>query len=180
MNKEAARIFAKSNVKALPTQARQVFDEQIFERVVNSSVYKNCKSIFIYRSLKSEVSTVKLIKKALEDKKAVYCPVTREKEMFAVPVTIETKYVKGALKISEPVGEPFSGKIDLVIVPLTAYDDKLNRVGKGGGYYDRYLKNRKSIKLGIAYSCQCVNNVSAEEYDVPLDMLINEKETICG
>ena len=81
------------------------------------------------------------------------------------------------------IPEPTSNKIkfpDVLLVPLLAFDKNLNRVGYGGGYYDRYISKIKKKKflltIGLAYSFQKVNKISAKKYDIKLDYIITEKK----
>ena len=68
---------------------------------------------------------------------------------------------------------------DILLVPLLAYDKNLNRIGYGGGFYDRYIKRLKKIKkiiiIGIAYSFQEIKKVPTNKYDINLDFIITEK-----
>ena len=81
------------------------------------------------------------------------------------------------------IPEPISKKIiypDVLIIPLVAFDNELNRLGYGGGYYDRYLaksfKKKRIIKIGIAYSFQKVNKIPINKYDIRLDYIITEEK----
>ena len=81
--------------------------------------------------------------------------------------------------------EPISKKKiypDLIFVPLVAYDFKLNRLGYGGGFYDRYIhkieKRKKVFKIGLAFSFQKINKVPVNKYDKKLDLIITEKDFI--
>jgi 5-formyltetrahydrofolate cyclo-ligase len=90
------------------------------------------------------------------------------------------------LKINKyGIPEPISSKIfypDILLVPLVGYDNDLNRLGYGGGFYDRYIekieKIKKVIKIGIAFSCQKIKNVPLNQYDKKLDFIITEKEIL--
>ena len=68
---------------------------------------------------------------------------------------------------------------DIILVPLVAFDNRLYRIGYGGGYYDRYinkLSNKKNLlKIGIAHSFQKINRVPINKYDKKLDIIITEK-----
>ena len=81
------------------------------------------------------------------------------------------------------IPEPISNQIkypDILLVPLVAFDKNLNRVGYGGGFYDRYIKKIKKIKkvitIGLAYSFQKVKKISVNKYDVKLDYIVTERE----
>ena len=80
------------------------------------------------------------------------------------------------------IPEPISDKIkypDILLVPIVAYDKALNRIGYGGGFYDRYLekitKIKKVITVGLAYSFQKVKKIPINKYDMKLDFIITEK-----
>ena len=82
-------------------------------------------------------------------------------------------------KISEPQNIPEGKTYDLVIVPLVAFDRQGNRLGYGGGYYDRFLAgNSYGQAIGLAYSFQEVESLPVEEHDQKLDLIITEKEII--
>ena len=81
--------------------------------------------------------------------------------------------------IPEPISET---KVypDILFVPLVAYDTSLNRIGYGGGFYDRYIKDLKRYKkvltIGLAYSFQEVKKIPINKYDIELDCIITEKK----
>ena len=81
------------------------------------------------------------------------------------------------------IPEPTSKKIkypNILLVPLVAFDSNLNRVGYGGGFYDRYIKrikkNQKIITIGLAYSFQKVKKVPINRYDIKLDYIVTNKK----
>ena len=81
------------------------------------------------------------------------------------------------------IPEPISNKIvypDILLVPLVAFDRNLNRVGYGGGFYDRYIKklrkNKKIITIGLAYSFQKVKQINVNKHDIKLDFIVTEKD----
>ena len=93
---------------------------------------------------------------------------------------------KDPLRINKyGIPEPLSSKLlipDILLVPLVGYDDNLNRLGYGGGFYDRYIekieKNKKVLKIGLAYSYQKLQIVPTNQYDKKLDFIITEKEIL--
>ena len=81
------------------------------------------------------------------------------------------------------IPEPTSKKIvypSLLLVPIVAFDNKLNRIGYGGGFYDRYIKrikkNKKITTIGLAFSFQKVKKVPVKNYDIKLDFIITDKK----
>ena len=83
------------------------------------------------------------------------------------------------------IPEPTSNKIvypSVLLMPLVAFDKSFNRIGYGGGFYDRYIdktkKNKKIITIGLAYSFQEVKRVPTNKYDIKLDFIVTEKKII--
>tara|TARA_Y100000591_G_C21632108_1_gene593330 strand:+ start:61 stop:606 length:546 start_codon:yes stop_codon:yes gene_type:complete len=93
---------------------------------------------------------------------------------------------KDPLKINKyGIVEPISTKKiypDVIFVPLVAYDNNLNRLGYGGGYYDRYLENianiKNILKIGLGFSYQELKKIPVNDYDKKLDLIITEKKII--
>ena len=80
------------------------------------------------------------------------------------------------------IPEPISKKVkypDVLLVPLVAFDKDLNRIGYGGGFYDRYIakirKRKKILTVGFAYSFQKVKKIPTNNYDIKLDIIITNK-----
>mgnify|MGYP001266741433 FL=1 len=94
--------------------------------------------------------------------------------------------INDPLKINKfGIPEPLVSKIiypDILLVPLVAYDGHLNRLGYGGGYYDRYIekleKIKKVIKIGLAFSFQKISSIPINQYDKRLDFIVTEKEIL--
>jgi 5-formyltetrahydrofolate cyclo-ligase len=90
------------------------------------------------------------------------------------------------LKINKfGIPEPVSSKVyypDILLVPLVAYDRSLNRLGYGGGYYDRYIekieKIKKVTKIGLAFSFQKISHIPIDQYDKRLDFVVTEREIL--
>ena len=90
------------------------------------------------------------------------------------------------LKINKfGIPEPIGRKIfipDILLIPLVSYDRKLNRLGYGGGFYDRYIekieKHKKIIKIGLAFSYQKTKKIPINKFDKKLDFIITEKEIL--
>ena len=84
----------------------------------------------------------------------------------------------GPMNILEPAGTVMIDpeELDLMIIPLVAFDENCNRIGQGKGYYDRYLAKTNCLKIGVAYEYQKVNHIESDKFDIKLDMIITEKE----
>lgn len=182
MNKEEKKdlrniILNKRN--SIDNNTKEEMDREIFNRLINLDLYKEAKNIFIYLSFGSEIDTNPIIDRALEDGKEVYIPkiYKSNKEMKAIRLNSFEDLEENSMGILEPKDDSnFIDKenIDLIIVPGAVFDLEGNRIGYGGGYYDRFLSNIKDKrnKVALAYDLQIVENIEAEEHDIKVDYII--------
>lgn len=153
----------------------------VSEKILALNEYRNAKNILCYASYNCEVDTFYLMNKIIADGKNLYLPrcVTETKEMDVCIVKDLTELKTGAYGIKEPVGEGVSAELlDLIIVPMVAFDRQKTRLGYGGGYYDRFLPKTDAVKVGIAFSVQESDSLVKEMTDIPMDIIITEKEVI--
>lgn len=149
-------------------------DEKIFKTLINQHFYKSANSIMSYISYNGEVDTHKLIEKMLDDEKNLYAPKCVSKtEMEARAFSSFSDLVSGAYGILEPLGDT-SEDFDLIIVPGVAFSESLHRIGYGAGYYDRFLKGKKAVTVGLFYEIQKCEFI-ADSCDYPLDYIITEE-----
>lgn len=185
MDKKKVReeIIKKRN-NLLP-EIKKEYDALIFKQLIESDIYNKSKKIFTYVSFGSEIDTIKFIKYALNDNKEIYVPKTdkTKKEMVAIRINSLDNMSVDNWGILEPksvdknkIGEDF----DLILMPGLAFDRKGNRIGYGGGYYDKYLSQFKEIsnKLVLAYDFQIVNNIENEPHDIKVNCIITNNEFI--
>ncbi len=170
---------------SLTIEELEEYSFEISKKVIESKVYKEAKSIFIYISFGSEVETRNIIEDAFITGKRVYVPKTNKKlkEMIAVEINNFNNMTVDKWGILEPatvdnnnIGKTF----DLIIVPGVAFDRNGNRIGYGGGYYDKYINNLrdKHKLLALAYNVQIVNNIESEIHDIIIDYIVTENEFI--
>ena len=84
------------------------------------------------------------------------------------------------LGIPEPIKSAKSIIPDLILIPLVGYDKNLNRLGYGGGYYDRYIEKnstiKKIVKIGLAFSFQKTKKIPSNKFDKKIDRIVTEKK----
>ena len=131
-----------------------------------------------------EVNILKFLKKASQNKFKIALPVIRPSGRMSFKSWIfnEPLYVS-AFGTLEPLNTNKEMTPDLIMVPLVAFDKKLNRIGYGKGYYDRILQKisnlkRKKIFLGIAYSFQKCRRIPVNKHDFRLDYIFTEQGII--
>ena len=144
---------------------------------------KKAETIFLYTSYKNEVGTKKLIQKLLSMGKKVALPRVREKEMDFFLIRSWEELVLGYQGILEPDG---AGQIvvptknDVMLLPGVVFDHKGNRIGYGGGYYDKYLDQQKEnlpCLIGLGYEMQLFSDIiPTEPQDKSLDFIVTEKK----
>ncbi|MBE6053580.1 MAG: 5-formyltetrahydrofolate cyclo-ligase [Clostridium sartagoforme] len=188
MNKEEKKVLRKRILEirdSLDNKEKELMDNIIFNKLINTDLYMKANNIFIYLNFGSEVETKKIINKALEDKKEVYIPkiYKEDKSMKAIRLSSFNDLKENSMGILEPISDTDfieKERIDLIIVPGVAFDFKGNRVGYGGGYYDRYLKaiEKNSNKLVLAYEFQIIDFIEAEAHDIKFDYIITNTKFI--
>ncbi|GAB6121534.1 5-formyltetrahydrofolate cyclo-ligase [Dysgonomonas termitidis] len=144
-----------------------------------TGIFQESKTIFIYNSLDDEVQTFDFIRKWSAGKD-FYLPVIEKDEMVFRRCTTNTCFQQSAFGIMEPVGDNYTDykKVDLIIIPGVAFDRKMNRMGRGKAYYDRFLPKLKAPRLGICFEFQLFDGIPADKNDVKMDYIVSENELI--
>ncbi len=156
--------------KNIDKESHQAFSEKICQKVLQFITDK--KVIMLYNAIDGEVQVNSLA--LLKNKTFIY-PRVENNELVAVE---SSDFCIGTYGILEPSGKEYTGEIDAVIVPICAFDRNLNRLGFGKGFYDRFLKDKKCFKIGVAFSCQQTDSIKAKETDIRMDIIITEKEVL--
>lgn len=163
------------------TQNRKALaDHRIAVRLRSLLCYRRAKTVLVYVSMPIEVDTREIISKALSDGKRVAVPRcvpgTREMEFYLIESLDELS--PGTFGVLEPVPNPgrllrdFSHSI--CVVPALACDRNGYRLGYGGGYYDRFLRDYPGEKVLILYKCCLVAHLWHGRFDVPVDRIVTE------
>ena len=175
IRKKILRIRKKNNFKKLKINFKSLLE--IFES-------KNIKGKNIggYYPYNYEVDVIEILKEFEKRKYLISLPKIRNNFQMDF---FEWSF-KNPLIINEyGIPEPVSNKIrypDILLVPLVAFDNELNRIGYGGGFYDRYIKKikkkKKIITIGLAFSFQKVKKIKTNKFDIKLDFIVTEKKRI--
>ena len=181
-------ILAKRN--ALSQQERIAKSEQIASKVIAMKAFAQSEVVLLYAPIKSEVDTQGIFLEAKRLGKEIYYPRVLGEQMEFYRIEEDTEYDTSAYGIREPKPEsakayvPDKDDTVLVVMPGAVFDRDGNRIGYGGGYYDKYLQklgavvsNEKICKLAVAYECQMVasGRIVCEPHDVKVDYVITEK-----
>ena len=183
-----SQIFEKRN--KLQKKEMQEKSNKIKQKLFSLKEFKNAKNIMFYVSTNNEVDTQKIIKELLSNKeKTIIVPYTIKGDLKLYISELknfnESKpKTFGILEPKESYQREFNpDKLDIVIVPGIAFDKNGHRIGYGYGYYDRFLKTirKETLKIGLAYDFQLIEKIPEERHDVPVDIILTEKEiAICN
>ncbi len=157
---------------------------RIVDAFLNSRYFLCSQTIACYVSMWDEVDTGAIIERAWRAKKRIFLPVTTAQGRMHFRETLpESVLAKNDFGLWEPVsGEHLdANKLDVVVTPLVAFDDYGNRIGQGGGYFDRtfaFLADRKywlhPKLIGLAFDCQRVRKIAPNPWDIRVFRMFTE------
>lgn len=161
--------------------------QAIAENLFAIKEFQQARDILFFLSLEKEVQTGGMIGRSFQLGKNVYVPIVDKKEHL-LKITklsgLEIEFEAGAYGIREPGREYLKivspTLIDFVVVPGLVFDLKGNRIGFGGGYYDRLLSelSPRATCAGVAFSFQVLESIPQTENDMKVQKIITEKKTI--
>lgn len=191
--------MSKKELRKEVLEKRSRFSEQercaksrvIAQKVMELDAFQKSDKVLLYAPIRNEVETEELYCKAKELQKDIYYPKVIGTEMEFYRVDETTKMELGKYGIWEPVPEstdvynPEDDDLIFVVMPGAVFDRAGNRIGYGGGYYDKYLhrlgdrvSSKQICKVAVAYECQLVEQglIKQEIYDIRMDYIITEME----
>ncbi|KAB2444752.1 5-formyltetrahydrofolate cyclo-ligase [Bacillus luti] len=186
MREEKLRLRKQiiEHMNSLSEERYTTLSEQIAFSLYAQKEWAEAKTIGITLSMENEVNTYSIIEKAWEEGKKVVVPKCNKetRTMSFRQISnfdqLETVYMNLREPIPVLTEEVDADEIDLQIVPGVAYTERGERIGYGGGYYDRYLMHYKGKTLSLAYQFQMVQHIPVEPFDKNVEKIITEKGTI--
>jgi len=178
LTKEQIRSKILAKLKTQKEDNRNRKSKIIKEKLFRTLVFKKAKIVMFYFSYAREVDTREMIREAIEQGKVIAVPVCDRKTNTITPckIGLNTRLKKGLYGILEPAKKCYVPvkKIDLVIVPGVAFDKKGNRLGRGKGYYDRFLKSlpQGTRRLGLAFNFQILPCLPVNPHDFSVNKTI--------
>ena len=168
--------------RAISGSRRRRANQVILARLFALAAYRGARHVALYWPADGEVDLRAVAAAARRDGKTLYLPVVGRGETMSFASWTHTASLRpNRFGIPEPrvarrhrVG---ASRLDLIVLPLVAFDAQGHRLGMGGGYYDRALAahRRRPVLVGAAFACQEVPRVPARPWDVPLDEVITER-----
>lgn len=179
--KHKIRKHIKNVISSYSTLEKAQKSAIIKGRLFNEEEFKRARVVMFYVSLKDEVDTLAMIDEALKTGKRIAVPVIlkEEKRLIAGEIhnrleDLESQHFGIYQPRQDRVKEVPLDDIDLVVVPGVAFDRKNIRLGRGHGYYDRFLSGlpKKTKAIGLAFDFQVLEDLPQDPHDVPVSKII--------
>ena len=172
---------------ALPTNKRAAFSAHITAKLLTLDEYRNARCVLAYMSFGSEFDTSALIEHALTNRKALCLPrVNREARALELHLVTnpDSDLHAGMWGIREPRAEcPIADmtRVDFVLLPGVAFTARCERLGYGGGFYDRLITRftRRPPLIAAAFAMQICAAIPLDAHDVPIDAVVTEESVYC-
>ncbi len=182
MNKQQIRDKILKKLNRQREELRQKKSLKIKRTLFSQDEFLQADTVMFYIAKNGEVDTTGMIKEALKMGKKVLVPVTLVKEKKIIPSWLKDfkkELGKGPYGVYQPkkqfIRKVLPKDIDLIVVPGVAFDRAGNRLGRGGGYFDRFLSKFKKLNVpmfGLAFKCQIIPSLTVLSYDIPVTKLI--------
>lgn len=188
--KKAARATLRALWRALTPESLASLSDQICERLSQTPDWANARSVMLYAAMPGEIDTSALAQRALESGKIVGVPRTDWSGGALHPVRITDWKLadagvrspeRASLPVPDEAAAPISpSSLDLVIVPGLGFDASGNRLGRGAGFYDRFLlENSLGAKsVGLVPSRMILQRIPAGAMDSPVSTIVTESGLI--
>lgn len=180
MEKQEARRQAARAIRQLTAEDRAERSERIRKHLATLPDWTTAKAVMGFISMPDEVDTLPIIADWLAAGKRVYVPRTFVKAGRMIPVRLRdlADLRVGEYGIREPNGDESCspGEIDFILVPARAFDLRGNRLGRGGGFYDRFMADPAfhATRCGVCFACQVRPAVPHGARDLPVEILVTE------
>ena len=184
--RRALRREMRRRRRALDASDRYAAARALSKRIAGSRWFANSRTIAVYLPNDGEIGLLPLVARAWSMGKRTYLPKLFGPKLWFLPFHAWTTFAGNRFAIPEPAA-PVRRRIrpmfiDLVLLPLVAFDRFGNRLGMGGGYYDRTFEAvrhrttwRGPMLVGVAYEFQRVDALPAAGWDVPLDAIATDR-----
>jgi 5-formyltetrahydrofolate cyclo-ligase len=180
MDKQSIRIESLAKRRALKQEAVAQSSRLILNKLLSLKVLKNAKNIMLYWAIDNEVNIADIVK-ALGPNKKYFLPKILDNIIQPTQFVSEQELVAGKYNVFEPrdIQQNIDIKeLDLILVPGVCFDYCGNRLGYGKGYYDNLLAKARGSIIGIAYDWQVYQEIPAEKFDVPVQLIVTDNQII--
>lgn len=182
--KASLRERVLADVDTIPSAERLSLSRTIGERLLGLPELVEPSALMAFLSMSDELDLDDFLQGCLDAGHRVYSPKTlmKSRRMSPIRLTSMSSVKMGAYGIREPANDETAepGELDFVVVPAVAYDPRGMRLGRGGGFYDRFmdLLSPEAVTCGVAFSRYLLDEVPTEPHDRAVDMIVTENEVI--
>ena len=172
MDKKELRQQIRTAKKQHTPEELRKQSEVVLRKLAAHPRFLAAKRVMLYASLPDEVQTLAFIEE-WRHRKTVILPTVVGDDIIPVELADDTVFAEGDFHIPEPQNHPYTGNFDLIVVPGMAFDAKGHRLGRGRGYYDRFLaQHPNTYTIGLCFDFQLVPYVPSEPHDHQIDEII--------
>ncbi len=180
MKSRASKARLRAHYKRARTQHVSLAPE-LSQKICERLQALDAQVIAVYSALPGEVSVCAAVDAWLAAGKTVLYPrVVGPGKMVLIEVKSRAELSEGKFGIMEPDGPPYSGQVDVVLVPGLAFDLAGHRLGFGAGFYDRFVEANPTRTLGIAFDWQMTRVLPSEPHDQPMDAVLTDRRVYRG
>jgi 5-formyltetrahydrofolate cyclo-ligase len=179
---EQIRTRIRAQRKQLSPQTAAAAAAAAGRSLVQLPEFSKATRMAAYLAVNGEIGTELVIQAAWQQNKGVYLPVLQSGgSLLFAPYYAGSQMHNNRYRIPEPEATDSAllpaSALDLLIIPLVAFDDCCQRIGMGAGYYDRSLANtNKPVRIGLAYEFQHVTTIQAQAWDIPMHKIVTENK----
>jgi 5-formyltetrahydrofolate cyclo-ligase len=183
MVKQSIRLQLRDRIKSIPHEDLHRKSIAACEKLCETEEFARASVVMLFLSLPDEVDTSHAILRVFQQDKTVVTPSILWHQRHLIPVTmssLECELVHDRHGLRHPAdGQPVpADQIDLVVVPGLGFDRQGNRLGRGGGFYDRFLgrDDFQGVSCGLAFEEQVIDEIPVSEHDISLDLLVTDRQ----
>jgi 5-formyltetrahydrofolate cyclo-ligase len=181
VDKQKLRMKLQNIRDRIPEEKRMRMDARITEHIFSWELFQSAKKVFCFVSFRSEVNTIPLIEQSLKLEKTVSVP-----KVNPCTQSMDACIIENVTSSLEPgyygILEPIKGckildsrSLDLIIAPGLAFTRRGERLGYGGGFYDRFMGcNDRAVRCALSYDQFILDELPVKEHDEPVDYVITE------
>jgi len=181
MDKKELRKLVRGLKNEVPLEIKKVRSRNVLRNLELLPSFDEAPTVLLYWSMDDEVYTHDFVNRWYIQKRILLPCVDGDDLLLRQYTGPDSMRPGPQFGIPEPVGELFVDydDISLIVVPGVAFDRHRNRMGRGRGFYDRLLKTTpNAVKVGIAFDFQLFENIPVEPFDVPMDAVVTESQTL--
>ncbi|MCP4379271.1 MAG: 5-formyltetrahydrofolate cyclo-ligase [bacterium] len=180
-NKKQIRTEIKNALAAMTPEQTASASSEATQKLITKREFTDARSVMIFLPMPGEISALDIARAAWLSGKRVAVPKIRAPGVMDAIVinSLNQDLAPGAMGILEPTGNDVlaMSELDLIVTPALAYDRTGNRLGRGGGYYDRFISQSEgSLVCGLIFDGQLLDELPVEPHDQPVDMLVTDAE----